>query len=177
MIDASTDNWEQVKAESIAALPQTVVDHINSVLSLPNSESHLISTLHSLQNAIGFLGTTQLDAIAQLLQIPTAKVTGVATFYHYFRLKKTGRFIISVCNGTACYVKGEPLVSEAFTKALGIIMGETTPDELFTLENTRCLGVCGLAPCAMINNEIFAHLTPEKIPPLIESLRQKVNVK
>jgi NADH:ubiquinone oxidoreductase subunit E len=174
---SSTDNWEQVKADSIAALPQAVVDHINKVNSLPYSESHLISTLHKLQSEMGFLGSSQLDAIAQLLQVPSAKVTGVATFYHYFRLKKTGRFIISVCNGTACYVKGGAAVAEAFTSTLGIGMGETTPDGLFTVETTRCLGVCGLAPCAMINNEVHAHLTPEKIPPLIESYRQKVGVK
>lgn len=177
MTDSTTDNWAQVKADSIAVLPRAVVEHIKKVESLPHSESNLISTLHKLQETIGFLGSAQLDAVAQLMQIPSAKVTGVASFYHYFRLKKTGRFIISICMGTACYVKGASSLVKAFKDALGISMGETTPDEVFTIEKTRCLGVCSLAPCAMINNEVHAHLKPEDIPQLLESYRQKVVAK
>jgi NADH:ubiquinone oxidoreductase subunit E len=176
MNNSSTDNWAQVKAESIAVLPRTVVEHIEKIESLPHSESHIISTLHKLQESMGFLGTAQLDAVAQLMQIPAAKVTGIATFYHSFRLKKTGRFIISLCMGTACYVKGASPVAKAFASELGIKIGETTPDGLFTIEKTRCLGVCSLAPCVMINNEIHAHLTTEAIPQLIESYRQKIRV-
>ena len=176
MNNSSTDNWAQVKADSISVLPRTVVEHIEKIVSLPHSESHLISTLHKLQESMGFLGTAQLDAVAQLMQIPAAKVTGVATFYHSFRLKKTGHFIISLCMGTACYVKGANAVAKAFTSTLGISIGETTPDYIFTIEKTRCLGVCSLAPCVMINNEIHAHLTPDAIPALIESYRKKLKV-
>lgn len=171
MNDNPTDNWAQVKADSIVALPRTVVEHIEKTASLPHSESHLIGTLHKLQDAMGYLGSSQLEAVAQLMQIPSAKVVGVASFYHYFRLKKTGRFIISVCMGTACYMKGATSVVNAFTDILGVGIGDTTPDGDFTLEKTRCLGVCSLAPVAMINKEIYAHLTPEKIKQILQVYR------
>jgi NADH:ubiquinone oxidoreductase subunit E len=174
MKNQSTDNWEQVKADSIAALPRAVVEFIEKGQQLPHSESNLIGTLHKLQESMGYLGTAQLDAVAQLMQIPAAKVVGVASFYHHFRLKKTGRYIISICLGTACYVKGASLIAKTFTNVLDIRMGETTPDGMFTMEKTRCLGVCSLAPVAMINKEVYAHLTPEMIPQLIESYRNKV---
>jgi NADH:ubiquinone oxidoreductase subunit E len=171
-----TDNWEQVKNDSMAVLPRAVIEHITNAKLLPHSESHLISTLHKLQDAMGFLGTSQLDAVSQLMQIPVAKVVGVASFYHSFRLKKTGRFIISLCLGTACYVKGGIALATVFTNTLGIEIGETTSDGIFTIEKTRCLGVCSLAPVVMVNNEIHAHLKPDDIPPLIESYRQKVRM-
>lgn len=171
-----TDNWPQVKNDSILVLPSSVVEYIRKTESLPHSESYLISTLHKLQEAMGYLGSAQLDAVAQLMQIPTAKVVGVASFYHYFRLKKTGLFIISVCMGTACYVKGAHAIAHAFTDSLGISMGETTQDGVFTIEKKRCLGVCSLAPVAMINNQVHAHLTPEVIPSLLESYRQKLKI-
>ncbi|HEX2957088.1 MAG TPA: NAD(P)H-dependent oxidoreductase subunit E [Chitinispirillaceae bacterium] len=172
----STDNWEIIKAESIAVLPRKVVEHIQKTSSLPHSESYLISTLHLLQEVMGFLGIVQLEAVAQLMQIPSAKVVGVASFYHSFRLKQTGRFVISLCMGTACYVKGAVAVADAFTEHLGIKPGETTQDGLFTIEFTRCLGVCSLAPAAMVNTEIHAHLTPEKVPQIIELYRSKIGV-
>jgi len=173
MSDGSTDNWAAVKADSEAALPHSVVEHIRKVTLLPHSESHLIDTLHKLQESMGYLGTAQLDAVAQLMQIPSAKVVGVASFYHFFRLKKTGRFIISVCMGTACYMKGATAVVDAFRKVLGVDIGESTADGMFTLVRTRCLGVCSLAPVAMINDEVQAHLEPEIIPQIIDRYRQK----
>lgn len=176
MNKSPTDNWDQVKADSITALPHAVVEHIRNVQSLEHSEGHLISTLHKLQESMGYLGTAQLDAVSQLMQIPSAKVVGVASFYHYFRLKKTGRFIISVCMGTACYVKGAAAIANAFTSNLGIDIGETTADGIFTLEKTRCLGVCSLAPVAMINDEVHAHLTADAIPQLIDMYRKKVEI-
>ncbi len=173
MSEGSTDNWAVVKADSEAALPHSVVEHIRKVTLLPHSESHLIDTLHKLQESMGYLGTAQLDAVAQLMHIPSAKVVGVASFYHFFRLKKTGRFIISVCMGTACYMKGATAVADAFRSFLGIDIGESTADGMFTLVRTRCLGVCSLAPVAMINDEVQAHLEPEIIPQIIDRYRQK----
>lgn len=174
MNNKSTDNWEEVKNSSEAALPHSVVEHIRKVTLLPHSESHLIGTLHKLQESMGYLGTAQLDAVAQLMQIPSAKVVGVASFYHYFRLIKTGRFVINVCMGTACYMKGATAVADAFSSVLGIKIGESTTDGMFTLATTRCLGVCSLAPVAMINDEVQAKLNPETIPQLIDKYRQKI---
>ncbi len=170
----SADNWETVKNESISVLPHSVVAYINNVEKLPHNESYLINTLHKLQESMGYLGTAQLEAVAQLMQIPSAKVVGVASFYHYFRLKETGKFIIRACMGTACYVKGASPVVNALKEILKINVGETTPDKMFTLEASRCLGVCSLAPVLMVNEEVHAHVKPELIPVLIEEYRIRI---
>lgn len=170
----STDNWDTVKHESMSVLPNAVVTYINNVQKLPHNESYLINTLHKLQEAIGYLGTAQLEAVSQLMQIPSAKVVGVASFYHYFRLKQTGKFIIRSCMGTACYVKGASPVANALKEILKIDEGETTPDGMFTLEKSRCLGVCSLAPVLMINDDVHAHLKPELIPALIDEYRNRI---
>lgn len=165
---ANTDNWADVEKVSRAALPEHVVSFIEECRQHPHPESNLISVLHKVQGHFGHLGREQLDAVAQLLQVPTAKVTGVATFYHFFRLQPRGRFMISVCMGTACYVKGADKVADRLREELGIDFGETTTDGLFSLEEARCLGTCGLAPVVMINETVHAKVTPDQIPALLE---------
>ncbi|MCK5862948.1 MAG: NADH-quinone oxidoreductase subunit NuoE [Candidatus Hydrogenedentes bacterium] len=164
----NTDNRDDVRRESAAALTPEIVAHIEVCTRDEHAHSHLIGILHRVQEHFGYLGAEQMDAVAQLLQVPTAKVTGVATFYHFFRLAPRGRFVISVCMGTACYVKGAERVVERFKDELGIQFGETTSDGLFSLEATRCLGTCGLAPVAMIGDKIFGGMTPDQVPGLIE---------
>ena len=112
-------------------------------------DSQLIAVLHKVQAEFGYLAEAHLDAVAQLLQVPAAKVAGVASFYHYFRLSPRGKFIINVCLGTACYVKGADRVAQKLMDELGIAFGETSTDGIFTLEAARCLGTCGLAPVLM----------------------------
>ena len=154
------------KAESV--LPESVVEFIDSVKKEKNSRSRLISVLHKLQSEEGYLGTEQMDAVAQLMDIPASEVSGVATFYHFFQLKKPGRFVISVCMGTACYVKGADKVFERVTEELGISLGETTSDGLFSLQQTRCLGTCGLAPVLTVNEKVFERVTPDRISGILE---------
>jgi NADH:ubiquinone oxidoreductase subunit E len=134
---------------------------------------HLISVLHKVQAHFGYLGPRQLDAVAQLLQVPAAKVAGVASFYHFFRLQPRGRFIINVCLGTACYVKGAERVAQKVMDELGISWGETSKDGVFTLEGSRCLGTCGLAPVIMINDEVHGSITPDQIPGILEKYLEK----
>jgi NADH:ubiquinone oxidoreductase subunit E len=95
-------------------------------------------------------------------------VAGVASFYHFFRLQPRGRFMINVCLGTACYVKGADRVAQKLMDELGIQWGETTKDGVFTLEGSRCLGTCGLAPVLMIDNEVHANVTPDQIPVILQ---------
>jgi len=167
-----TESWPQVEASSKATLPRTVLAHIARVNKLPNSHSHLMGVLHTLQGTMGYLGPDQLASVAQLMQIPEAKVTGFATFYHFFRMRPKGRFVISICMGTACYVKGATAITEAIHKELGVGIGETTADGVFSLEQARCLGTCGLAPVIMIDNKIHGPLKPEDIPALLQGYRQ-----
>ena len=136
-------------------------------------ESQLIAVLHKVQAQFGYLADAHLDAVAQLLQVPAAKVAGVASFYHFFRLKPRGKFMINVCLGTACYVKGADRVAQKVIDELGITWGETSKDGVFTLEGSRCLGTCGLAPVVMIDDEIHGDVTPDQVPALLEKYLKK----
>lgn len=167
-----TDNRKAVDAASRAALAQSIVDLIEEYRRGPEPESQLISILHKVQEHYGYLGREQMDAVAQLMRIPAATVTGVATFYHFFRLQPRGKYMIHVCLGTACYVKGADRIVERLKQELGIDFGETTKDGLFSLEASRCLGTCGLAPVLMIGDDIYGQVTPDKIPALLEKYMQ-----
>jgi NADH:ubiquinone oxidoreductase subunit E len=170
---ACTDNWEKVEAAAKLSLGQSVVALIETFRAEPNSEGQLIAVLHKVQAEYGYLSAEHLDAVAQLLQVPAAKVAGVASFYHFFRLKPRGKFMINVCLGTACYVKGADRVAQKVIDELGITWGETSKDGVFTLEGSRCLGTCGLAPVVMIDNEIHGDVTPEQVPALLEKYLKK----
>ena len=171
---ANTDNWEEVKAACLLVLPEHIVAFIEKNRAGAHSESQLIATLHMVQSHFGFLGQEQMHAVAQLAQIPLAKVTGVATFYHYFRLQPRGKHVINVCMGTACYVKGADKISARLHDELGIAFGETTKDGMFSLESTRCLGTCGLAPVVMIDEEVFGPVTPNEISGILDRYLKKL---
>ena len=100
-------------------------------------------------------------------------MAGVASFYHFFRLKPRGKYVINVCLGTACYVKGAERVAQRIIDELGITWGETSQDGVFTLAGTRCLGTCGLAPVVMIDDEIHGELTPDHVPAVLEKYLKK----
>ena len=140
------DNWTEVEAAAKLVLGETIAALIEKCRHEDHSESQLIAVLHKVQSQFGHLAETHLDAVAQLIQVPAAKVAGVASFYHFFRLKPRGKFLINVCLGTACYVKGADRVAQKIIEELGITWGETSKDGVFTLTGARCLGTCGLAP-------------------------------
>ena len=170
----STDNWSKIKKQSENALPVELVEFINKCRENENPQSQLISVLHKLQQSQGFIGTKEIDAVAQLLGVPAAKVSGVATFYHFFSLQPRGKFLISVCMGTACYVKGAAQVLQRFKDELGIDTGETTKDGMFSLQISRCLGTCGLAPVVMINEDIHAKVAPDNVQAILKACWDKV---
>ncbi len=171
--NAAIDNKEQVFAAAREKLGDDVVKFIEECRKDPQPESRLIAVLHMVQAKCGFLGDKHLDAVAQLLQVPASKVAGVASFYHFFRLKPRGRYMINVCLGTACYVKGADRVAQKVMDELGITWGETSRDGVFTLEGSRCLGTCGLAPVVMIGDEIHGAVTPDEIPGILDKYRRK----
>ncbi len=175
----TTDNWTEIKAACEAALPAEVVAFIAKHQGSAHSESQLIAILHMVQAAAGYLSKEQMNAVAQLAQIPLAKVTGVATFYHYFRLNPRGKHMINVCLGTACYVKGADKISQRIMDNLGIQFGETTKDGMFSLESTRCLGTCGLAPVVMIDDQVHGPVSPGEVALILEKYlkQEKAGVK
>lgn len=170
MTAASTDNWPGVHAAAENALTPDIVAFIAECRQDPHPEGRLIAVLHRVQDHFGHLGREQMDAVAQLLQVPAARVSGVATFYHYFRLQPRGRFMINICMGTACYVKGADRVAAKFREELGIDFGQTTTDGQFSLHDAACLGTCGLAPVVMINDRVFSKVTPDRVPALLEEI-------
>ncbi len=163
-----TDNWKQIEQQSEDALTPDIVEFIRECRQREHPESQLIAVLHRVQHEFGYLGPEQLDAVAQLMQIPAATVSGVASFYHFFRLHPPGRHTISLCLGTACYVRGAERLAERLKDELGIDFGETTTDGVFTLEGTRCLGSCGLAPVLTIGEKVYGQVTPDQIPSILE---------
>lgn len=171
--NASTDNWEDVKASCLAVLPEHIIEFIESHKGDEHPESNLIAILHKVQHHFGYLSQEAMHAVAQLAGIPLAKVTGVATFYHLFRLQPRGKHMISVCMGTACYVKGADKLSTRLMDELGIQFGETTKDGMFSLDNSRCLGTCGLAPVIMVDDQVYGPVTPSEVPIILEKYIKK----
>jgi len=135
-------------------------------------ESHLIAILHKAQGLYGYLDKLVMDEIAVFMGIPTAHIWGVATFYHYFNLKPKGKHTLSVCLGTACYVKGAESILKSIKDELKIDINQTTEDKMFTLQETRCLGACGLSPVMMVDDKIYGELTPKKAMEILKSYKK-----
>ena len=125
--------------------------------------SRLIPILQEVQEVYRYLPKEIMNYVAQALGIPAGRVYGVATFYSQFTLSPKGKYRISVCLGTACYVKGSGDIYNALMEKLGIVGGECTPDGKFSLDACRCVGACGLAPVMMVNDEVYGRLTVDDI--------------
>ncbi len=138
--------------------------------SVPGS---LITILQKAQGIYGYLPADVLNHISDATGIPAAKVFGVATFYTQFRFKPVGKYLIMLCQGTACHVNGSLMLEKTIFDTLGIKDGETTQDGLFTLKNVACLGCCSLSPVMMINDETYGNLTPEKVRQILASLKEQ----
>jgi NADH:ubiquinone oxidoreductase subunit E len=148
-------------------------EFIDEVKQREHPDSHLIAVLHKTQQLFGYLPNETMDEIAESMQIPTAHIWGVATFYHYFKLTPPGRYEIAICLGTACYVKGAGQILQTLKDELKIDMGEVTEDGLFSLVPARCLGACGLAPVVMIDDKIHGDLTPKKMAQIVKEYRKQ----
>lgn len=125
-------------------------------------EGSLIQVLHLAQGIYGYLPLEVQRVIADGLELPLAEVSGVVSFYSFFSTQRRGRHTIRVCLGTACYVRGGKRIVERLEELLGVGVGDTTPDGLFTLEVARCIGACGLAPVFTIGDDVYGKLTPEE---------------
>ncbi len=143
-----------------SVLPEEIVRYIEECRRKPHPESYLISVLQRLQVRVGYLSREHLDAVSWQMQVPSAKVTGVATFYHFFKFKPKGRHTVTVCMGTACYVRGAAKVLERLKEILGIKEGETTRDGRFSIECARCLGACALAPILVVDETVHGNVQP-----------------
>lgn len=141
--------------------------------ALDEPQGNLIHVLHKGQELFGYLPPSLQLYIARRLDLSGAKVNGVVSFYSFFTQKPRGRYTISVCMGTACFVRGAKEVLDTARKTLGIENGQMSEDGLFSLRDIRCVGACGLAPVVMVNDQVYGHMDKGKMEALIASLREE----
>ncbi len=140
--------------------------------NLEDKSSSLIAVLHKAQEIFGYLPEEVQKHVAAKLQQPLSEVNGVVTFYSYFSEKPTGRTVINVCMGTACFVRGSGEILEEFERKLHIRVGETTEDERFTLQMLRCVGACGLAPVVTVNDRVYGHFEKHMVSKIIDEYNE-----
>ncbi len=141
-----------------------------------NKNGNLIMVLHKVQEEYGYIPMNIAVKVAKELNIHLAKIYGVITFYNYFKLKKPGKHKISVCMGTACYLKGAEEICNELKDILGIEIGETTSDSMFSLETVRCIGCCGLAPVMTVDNDVYGNLKKEELHNILAKYTKKEGI-
>ena len=135
-----------------------------------NDAGELINILHETQKTFGYHPHEVQVLVAKKLGIPVNRVNGVVSFYTFFTEKPKGKHIVSVCLGTACYVRGAEKVLDEAKKVLGIEVGQTTPDGIFSLDSLRCVGACGLAPVVLVDGKVFGNVEPKNVSRILESI-------
>lgn len=151
----------ELKKEQVAKL-QEICKSFN------NDPGELINVLHKSQETFGYLPAEVQEIIASELKISVAKVYGVVTFYSFFTMIPKGQHPISICTGTACYVRGAEKVLDEFKRILDVKVGETTPDGKFSLSCLRCVGACGLAPVVMVGEKVYGRVSPDGVKDILK---------
>ena len=152
---------------------KTVEKKVKEIVDRYGAEkSSLIAILQDMQETFGYLPKDALIFLNEVVDVPLARIYEVATFYNAFSLTPRGKYLVEVCAGTACHVKGALTLMERLERDLEIECGETTEDEMFTLEQVRCLGCCSLAPVVRISGNIHAYLTQDEIPKILRNYTQ-----
>ncbi|MHC1721049.1 MAG: NADH-quinone oxidoreductase subunit NuoE [Clostridiaceae bacterium] len=141
------------------------------IKTLTDKRGALIAVLHKAQHLYGFLSDEVIFFISEKLDIPTSKIYGVISFYSYFTTKQRGEYVINVCLGTACFVRGAEGIMNEFQNELNIKAGETTSDMKFTLNGLRCIGACGLAPVVMVNDKVYGRLETDMVKKILEDCK------
>lgn len=151
-------------------LPEEIKNFINEWEDKPGN---LIMILHKIQEFYGYVPLAVAVKVAKEINVHLAKIYGVLTFYHLFKTEKPGKHKISVCMGTACYLKGAEKVCQELEELLGIKVGQTTKDGLFSLETVRCIGCCGLAPVMTIDQDVYGNLKKDDLAGIIAKYTNK----
>lgn len=138
-----------------------------------DEKTPLMMILGAIQNEYGYVPLEVQEYVSELIDIPVAEIYGVVTFYSLFSLTPKGKYVVGVCLGTACYVKGSQQVMDKFSEVLKIKPGETTEDGLFTLDALRCIGACGIAPAISINGKVYPKVALNQVAAIIKDLRKK----
>jgi NADH-quinone oxidoreductase E subunit len=149
-----------IPKEQLEPVQERVLDIVSKYEA---KEDCVLQILHDVQADNNSLSEAELIQVARAMDIPLSRVYGVATFYSMYSVRPRGKYVIRICESAPCHITGAQAVIRAFEQALGVKMGETTKDRKFTLEYTSCLGVCGVAPAVMINDQVYGNLTPAKV--------------
>ena len=158
--------------EVAAKTPEFSFTTLNSIIDRhKDRDGGLIPVLQDAQEALGYLPVEAVRHIARKLSIPYSRVAGVVSFYSFFTTVPRGRHTIRACMGTACYVRGAKAVLQSIERHLGIEVGGTTEDRLFSLEVGRCFGACGLAPVVVVDDDVHQQVKPSQIPDLLQAYR------
>ncbi len=149
---------------AIIKLPECKVNQLKEICkSFNNDSGELINVLHKAQEVFGYLPAEVQEIVAKELNVSVAHVYGVVSFYSFFTMTPKGRFPISICMGTACYVRGAEKVLDEFRRELGVQVGESTADGRHSLACLRCVGACGLAPVVMVGEKVYGRVAPEDV--------------
>jgi NADH:ubiquinone oxidoreductase subunit E len=143
----------------------------NVIFDYGKKESNLIQILHMAQAIFGYLPVEVQHFIAEQMELSSSRINSVLTFYSFFSTEPKGKYTVSICLGTACYVRGGKEVLNKLKSVLGIEVGATTEDKIFSLSVMRCIGACGLAPAMTINNKVYKQVNPNKIPLILGMLK------
>jgi NADH-quinone oxidoreductase E subunit len=158
--------------EKLNCVDEKVKSEVDEILNqFIQDKQNLITILNEVQEKYGYIPKIAQKQIAEYLNIPLAEVYGVITFYSRFTLEPKGKYNISICLGTACFVKGSKELLERAKQKLGIEEGQTTADGMYSLDTTRCVGACGLAPVFTVNGEVYGKATVKKLDEVIENLK------
>lgn len=156
-------------------LRQQDIDKIKEIAaSFGNKEEELINVLHKCQEHFGYLPAEVQEVVAEELKAPVAKVYGVVTFYSFFTMTPKGKYPISVCLGTACYVRGAEKVLDEFKKELKVEVGQTTGNGKFSLSTLRCVGACGLAPVVLVGEKTYGRVAPDDVKNILNEYKEGV---
>jgi NADH-quinone oxidoreductase E subunit len=155
----------------LKANEEKIEEFKNYIRKNKEKQGALMMVLHRAQDTFGYLPKEIQEMISREMKIPVSEIYGVATFYSQFTLVPKGEYDISVCLGTACYVRGAQEILDKIEEELGISVGETTSDGKFSISATRCLGACGLAPVMVVNEDVHGRLKPEDIKGILDKYR------
>ena len=153
--------------------PQAVKLITEIVERYKNEPTPTMMILEDIQKEYGYIPLEVQELVSKLTGTPVSEIYGVVTFYSFFSMVPKGKYVIGVCLGTACYVKGAQLVLDKFSQLLGIKPGETTEDGLFTIDVLRCIGACAIAPAVSINGKIYPQCKVDNVKNIIEEYRKK----
>ncbi|MDR3012011.1 MAG: NAD(P)H-dependent oxidoreductase subunit E [Chitinispirillales bacterium] len=154
--------------ESMPVLAELTPELDAFIVEWKDKPGNLVMVLHKVQEIYRYIPRDVAAAVSKKLGVPLAKIYGVMTFYHYFKLEKPGKHIISVCMGTACYLKGGDKLLDELKKLLNVEANATTEDGQFTLQAVRCVGCCGLAPLITVGTNVYGTLPESRLPEILE---------